>query len=411
MSKPYLMRAMAVFGLLAVLMACPAFGEKQDGMGGIKLGALTIFPSLVTEARYNSNIYFVPEEEVDRLRLGTNEMESDFIINVSPDILFDVSVTSFNFQFGYNFYGDIYTGFDDEESKHDELNASNHQFRTKLSYDSPVGFFIGLKDAFLVQEAFTESDEYVDYLMGDQLHNDGTVTIGYKRPPEENVYFGVSYRNIWDKYQEEDFDIFDRMGHLGMVDLKLKFFPRTAIVVDLEGGTYRNPEEPDYNVLLYQGVAGLVGQITNHLQLTAKGGFGVWDYAINEDYRNFLASGEIAFVWPPDVKVAAGYDHRIVDATDTNFRVTDEFYLKYGHRFLNRFKLDLLGSYMLNSYSRPYEREETFLQGKLDFTTRILYWFYIGVGYNLERKVIDPGEQTESYIMRHIGLLKLIAGF
>ena len=194
-------------------------------------------------------------------------------------------------------------------------------------------------------------------------------------------------------------------------DFRLKFFPRTAFVVEGVGGLIQSPNDEDFQVLLYYGLAGVVGQITNHIQIKAKGGFGVWDYQILEDYRNFLAQGEFALVWEPTIRVAVGYERRVVDATDTNFRATDEVYLEYNHAFVNRFYLSLRGAYAWNDFSKPYNRDEEFLQGNLEFTTRILYWFYIGAGYNLERKLVQPGENDEYDVIRHIGMLKLTAKF
>ena len=121
-------------GAIALLMSIPAAAQERSGLGGVKLGVLTIFPTLTVSARYNDNIYFVPTDTEDRSRLDTEDKESDFIINVTPDVLFDITAGTFNFQLGYNFYGDIYTGFDDTEKKHDELNAINHSGRARLAY-------------------------------------------------------------------------------------------------------------------------------------------------------------------------------------------------------------------------------------------------------------------------------------
>jgi len=395
--------------LFFLLFPAGALAEEEES-GGIRLGALTIHPSLTTAMRYEDNIYFVPDDyepgpdsEIPR------DKESDFILNIRPDLLLGVYLTNFKFNVGYNLYGDVYTGYDDPEEIHNELNAINHSFRGLVSYTAPVGFFINIRDGFVVQEALAESEEFVDYVRGEQKHNDGTATVGYRRLPNDSVYIGVSYRNITDLYDVEKFDIYNRMAHLVMLDLRLKFFPKTAWVVEGSGGTIRNPNETDLNVLIYSAMTGLVGQVTRHIQITVKGGFGVWNYAVNDDYKNFLAKGEIALVWPSQTRISAGYDHRVTDATDTNFFVTDEFYLRFQRLFFQRLMVGVKGSYQDNEFSTPVDRKEKFLQVGADLNLRILYWLYAGTGYARDMKTVDTGD--ESNISRNIAYIKLMAKF
>jgi hypothetical protein len=410
MTKNAWIRAAIAVGIV-VLAACPGLAQQFGEAGGIKLGVLTIYPSLATALRYDSNIYFAPLDKGDQRRLSTPGKESDFILNLVPDLLFDVTAGTFNFRAGYNYYGDLYAGFDDPLKEHARLNASNHTIRMGLDYTAPVGFFIGAKDSFLFQEVFTTSDQYVDYLPGDQKHNDGTISLGYRRPPGDTISLTLSYRNLWDAYDEEEFRIYNRMDHIARAELLMKFFPRTAVVIEGTGQALRNPNTPDFDAMTYAGMAGVVGQITNHIQIKLKGGFAVWDFVAGDDYRNFLASGEFALVWPPATRVAIGYDRSVQDATDTNFRATDDIHLNYQQVFADRFGLQVGGAYLMSYYSRPREREERFLTADLDFTTRVLYWFYIGLGYEFQRKLLEPGKSAEAEVQRHIGMLKFQAKF
>ena len=405
------MRTAALVVGIAVLVTSPAAAEGFGEVGGIKFGALTIFPSLSTGIRYDSNIYFSPDKTADQRRLNTPGKESDFILNVSPDVQFDVTTGGFNAQLGYTFYGDIFAGYDDPAKMHQRLNAANHTFRGEVGYTAPIGFLVDVKDQFLLQEEFTNSNVYVDYLPGRQKHNDGTFTIGYNRPPDGTVYVTAAYRNLYDDFDKRSFEKYDRVDHFLDLILHLKFFPRTAVVLEATGGALRHPHDADFNALVYYGMAGVQGQITNHIELRLKGGFAVWDFVKFDDYRQFIATGEVAFIWPPATRVAVGYDRYVEPGSDTNFRATDEIHLTYEQVFNDRFGLDSGISYMFNFYSRPKKVDEQYLNAHVDLTTRLLYWFYLGVGYDLQYKMVEPGRSTEADITRHTAMVKVQAKF
>ncbi|MDP8257628.1 MAG: hypothetical protein P9M14_17915 [Candidatus Alcyoniella australis] len=392
--------------LVALVCFCPA--ANADLTQGIRLGAMTLAPSVQLAMRFSDNVYFVPQDfkPIDETVVPQSK-ESDMILNAVAGLKLATAVPSFDAELGYELYNDYYMGMDDPNEGHDKLNAVNHTISGGLGYQAPVGLFLRLTDSFLIQQAFTQSEQFVDYLQGEQNHNEGRLFLGYRQGPYSNLYLHGVYTNTWDTYRRRD--IYDRMIHRGEMEFRFKFLPRTALLVNGGGGMSNNPNFPDFNATMYYGTGGIRGQITEYLLLTVLGGYAMYDFAANENYQNYLAKAELGAQWGMTTKAALGYDHRVAFATDTNFFVTDEIYLRFNRLWFSRLISTLWASYQINGFSEPVSRDETFIQGRADLTYKILFWLYAGAGYSFEEKVqADPADFTT---IRHVGTLRAIVKF
>lgn len=376
-------------------MATPAHAQQQTD--GIRFGAFSIHPSLFTALRYNDNVYFVPNDyRPEDERSIPQSIESDFVFNVVPAINFDVSVPSFRINTGYRFYNDNYLGTDDPDNRHDDLNASNHTFSGLMDYNAPFGLMFGASDNYTIMETYEETDQFVDYLKGNQVHNDARGWLGFRYGLYDNIYFKTTYTNLIDQY--EKFEEFDKMGQYVDGELRFKFFPRTAVVAQGGYGIVDYEQIQDFDSTTFYGLGGLQGQITTHLLLTAKGGWQVADYQNGDDFAGYLANGELTAIFAGDTRWTFGYRRFFRDAANTNYYTSHEGYTRLGRLWASRLNTTAFFSYQYNDFSEPNPRHEDFMQGHADITYRMVYWLYLGGGYRLEYRIYDDDLIKETSI-------------
>ncbi|MDP8222708.1 MAG: hypothetical protein P9L99_05055 [Candidatus Lernaella stagnicola] len=385
----------ALWGALFVvlLLAGPAWAQQETD--GIRFGAFSIHPSLFSALRYNDNVYFVrndyqPEDE----RSIPQSIEGDFVLNVAPSIYFDVTVPTFQTRVGYRFYNDNYLGYDDPDNRHDDLNASNHTFSGLIDYNAPFGLMIGAKDDYTIMETYEETEQFVDYLRGEQIHNDARGWLGFRYGMYDNIYFKSTYIHLLDEYNT--YEEYNKTSQYVDGELRLKFFPRTAVVTQGGYGMVDYEQIQAFDSTAWYAMGGLQGQITSHLLMMAKGGWQTADYQENDDFTGWLAQGELTAIFLGNTQWTFGYRRFFRDAANTNYYTSHEGYTRFARLWGSRFNTDAYVSYQYNDFSAPNERHEDFIQGTLDLSYRLVYWLYVGGGYRLEHRVYDDDEVRET---------------
>jgi len=398
-----------LFCTLLIVLCAAGPSLAQDLTDGIRFGAFSIHPSLYTAMRYNDNVYFVPNNyQPENERAVPQDIESDFILNVVPAIMFNLGLPTFKARTGYRFYNDTYLGTDDPDNRHDDLNATNHTFSGLLDYNAPFGLMVGASDAYSILETYEDTQQFIDYLRGNQIHNDARGWIGFRHGPYDSIYFRATYTNLLDEYDE--YEEFNKMGQFGDGDLRLKFFPRTALVFQGGYGTIDYDSIQAYDSTSYYGMAGLQGQITAHLAATVKGGWAMADYQENDDMATWIANAELTAMFAAETRLTVGYRRFFRDAADTNYYTSHEGYLGFSRLWGSRLMTSAYGSYQYNDFSEPLSRHEDFMQASVDLTYRFVYWLYFGGGYKLENRVFDDDNVNETST-RNVGLVHLRAQF
>jgi hypothetical protein len=389
-------RPLYVFALLALVatLAAPAHAQQQE-TDGVRFGAFSIHPSLFTAMRYNDNVYFVANDyQPEDNRSIPQSVESDFVLNVTPAIFFDISVPTFQTRIGYRFYNDTYLGYDDPDNRHDELNASNHTFSGLLDYNAPFGLMIGASDDYTIMETYEETDQFVDYLKGSQIHNDARGWLGFKYGMYDNIYFKTTYTNLIDEY--DNFQEFDKTSHYVDGELRLKFFPRTAVVAQGGYGIIDYAQIQAFDSTNWYALGGVQGQITSHLLTTLKGGWTMAEYQENDNFAGWLANAELTAIFAGGTQWAFGYNRFFRDATNTNYYTSHEGYTRFGRLWGSRLNTQAYASYQYNDFSEPSARHEDFIQGNVSIDYRFVYWLFIGGSYRLEHRVFDDEEVDET---------------
>jgi len=376
---------------------------------GIKFGSFSIHPSIVTGMRYVDNIYFVPTN-YRPLNKGSvpQGVESDFVFNVTPTVLLRLQVPTFKAQASYELYNDDYLGYDDPQHRHTKLNAYNHTFSELIDYQAPVGVFLTLDDKYLIQRAYEETTVYVDFIQGNQRHNEGHAILGYKHGPDENFYFAGKYTNVYDQYDQ--FGQFNRRAWYGDGDLRIKFLPLTAFVLQGGYGQIAYPNMASKAATVFYGEGGLAGQLTSHLKIILKGGYQESDYTQFDSYKGPIGQAEFGAFWEENTQATVGYMRQVLDSSTTNFYVSDDIYLRLYHLWAERLGTEGTASYQFNKFSRPTSSNQNFLDLKIELTFRMIYWLYLGGGYQYD-SIWLKSESTSNVTTRNIEFLKITAKF
>ncbi len=373
------MRAALFFMVLNLSAVAAAYEETE----GIRFGFFSVHPSVYSALRYNDNIYFVAD---DFTPTGPGEVpqqkETDLVVNLQPAVAMRIKTPRLNLEAGYRFYNDHYLGYDDPDDRHAKLDSSNHTFNGLMKYEAPVGLFMSVDDTFVDQQAFEESEDYIDQIRGDQQHNEAHGVMGLKRGPENNFYLAGGYTLIDDRY--EKVDDYDRQAWSADGDLRLKFLPRTALL--FLGGygevSYPNLEGFDSNMTYYMG--GFGGQITNVIHLRLMGGFQQNEYMEEESFEGPVGLGEISAIWGSETNITLGVRRRILDSSTTNYYTSDEVFLRFYRLWFQRLTTEGFASYQSNEFSEPFAHTENFVQFKFDAMLRMIFWMHVGGGYQYD---------------------------
>ncbi len=373
---------------VVVTTAMSAYAQDQEPVNGIRFGAFSIHPDLYTALRYNDNVWFEPNNyRPANPRSIPQSIESDFVFNVTPSINFNIDASTFHMSASYRFYNDTYLGFDDPNHQHHLLDGSNHTVGGVIDYTAPFGLMVGGSDTFEKFEMYEQTGQFIDYVRGEQSHNDGRGWLGFKTGPYESIYFNAMYTNLIDKY--EFFPGYNKTTQYLDGEFRLKFFPLTAFV--MQGGynfvTHETFHAADSRA--WYADAGIQGAITSMFLLTLKGGYTQADFVTPPGYKTYLATCELTFLFPGQAKLLLGYHHILLPGVDTNYVETQQGVLDFSKTWFSKLSTELVVTYNYNNYSDPVPRLENLILGTFDLTYRIVYWLYGGLGYELDYQILD----------------------
>ncbi len=407
--KPFVL--IVALAALGALLAAPA--RAQEPTDGIRFGAFSIHPSLYAALRFNDNIYFLPYgyRPLNQQSIPQS-IESDFIFNVVPAVTFDINVPSFHMQAGYRFYNDSYLHYDDPNREHQLLDGNNHNVNGLVDYNAPFGFMIGASDVWSKIGIYEYTGQYVDYLRGEQYHNDGRAWIGGRAGPWDNIYFKATAIDLIDKYAR--FPQYNKNSEIADGQLRFKFYPETAFVIEGEYGLVDHVRLKQFNSSnVCWAQSGLQGDLTTFLIASFKGGYSTAHYDVNPSYTTWRAVAELTWVFPGQTQWLMGYRHFAADGVDTHFIETHQGVTTFSTIWNSKLKTSFGGTYNYNLYSEPDDRHEILVVANADITYRLVYWLYMGIGYELEYQIlhyVTPALAATTAV-RNTGILHMEAKF
>lgn len=184
----------------------------------------------------------------------------------------------------------------------------------------------------------------------------------------------------------------------GSAELKWKFLPRTAAVLDA-GYFARLPNEPALSAEVsgLRTQAGVTGLMSPRVAGTIKGGYGrsFGDVAVN----TWLASAELEWLASETTSARVGYSHDLgVDpGSDVSVYLAHRAYLEGKVLLAGRFTAKVLGQLDARDYQTGAELSATLFRIEPSVEAEVTRWLRVGVGYAYTDRGTDlDGEAVDT---------------
>jgi hypothetical protein len=198
----------------------------------------------------------------------------------------------------------------------------------------------------------------------------------------------------------------------GGLQAKLKFLPKTAVLVD---GSYdarryfsNTAESPPASILRVMG--GLAGLLTPHLTTTAKFGWAK-DFAVPDGASAFIAQAELNYQITDVINVKAGYQ-RSLDAVPIYGTARDDrIYAEAQAQLAGALSLRLFAAYDWLAYFNNSNRFDHALVIDFGPQYQVFPWFLVGVGYIYSSRDSNNNESASFNYHRNEAYVRLTVAY
>ncbi|MBN1102780.1 MAG: outer membrane beta-barrel protein [Deltaproteobacteria bacterium] len=390
---------------LILFLSLAVDAQAQQG-GKLKVGRLTIIPSLGLQEEYNDNIYYasgIPNNP-------TELEESDWITHVMPGILFDYTLDG---------RGSVWLGYQGDlayYNDNDNNDWKNHRAFFGLDYQAPSGLIVGIDNTYVDTSDPLGSDN--QYKLGlpqtDRWSNALRTRLGWNFSDRFKVlgyynYYKQDYDLLTDYSQDYDYN----EGGLG---LQMKVMPKTwAFVRYLYGSRdyYTHPagfgvnESNDADFEWHRAEAGLTWDTGAKWRGELNLGYQWKSYENALDPRGLLYDDRDTWVAATQVSYEATSTTTLIFRLGRAVRDTggdsNEYYDDTGvgigltQILFTKFTLNAGAGYSKNEYNlplvNPRDQDNYLFNVGLDYA--IQDWLTAGIGYDYMRK--DSNYNTDEY--------------
>lgn len=195
-----------------------------------------------------------------------------------------------------------------------------------------------------------------------------------------------------------------RTAGVGLASFKWKFFPKTALVADVEVDKFNwkfNEDNvsstdvaaaPKSDGWSLRGTGGVRGRITEKVTLRAVAGYGYGGYQDSElDMSGFpeslLLSEELEYVPIEGQTIALGYSKDFQDVVSTTFDNYNQVYGRYSGKFREKLGVDAAIAYRRDHYQGTVDATDATLRPKLDLSYDATKFLKVKGGVNWVRRV------------------------
>ncbi len=409
-------RRVATMATIAALLfvAAPALGQQppvgyvqsnqglqpqNDGAGvrlrpqrerGIKLGNFRLWPSLLIEARWDSNVFQQAPEETPTNAPIMRIVPGLALSNPEPD--------KFGLTFGVETDVRLFLS-GDETLKSMQNFGAKADLKLDIMPKAPVSFTI--YDAFrrsLVNPNFSTSNSY------NQNFNNVGATLNI-HPGAGALNIGLTYGFVFNKF--DDFTEGNYLYHDAKLSATWRFYPKTVAFFEADA-QFRQWDEasrsglPNVNSKPLRIVLGLNGYFTKKIAALAKIGYGNSFHEDGPSYNNVLAQAEIVYKPIPTILLATGYARDFSESFYGNFYSEDRAYLRTQFDIVQRVVIDAGAAFHYLSYPefdpgklRPgtqvssTTRRDKAVSGNISVSVDIVRWIGLTVGYEVRSVFTD----------------------
>jgi len=324
-----------------VLAAALLGGIARAEGPGIKLGdRLVLHPGIAAEVRWDSNIYF-------ELTNPTNA----FILRVLPTLDLATRPPQRGGDAPHTIDFRLHLGADYNEFLTGDSSISRHR-----SVGIQAGMALTIMPNHPVQ--FTIYDNYVRTsqppYFGEPFNIDRDTNEAGVRlrvaPGGGRLQLDVAYAFGIDFFETQQFKDLDVMYHRASLRLAWKFFPKTALYIDVSEQPYIYPHPGSVNhpnSYPLRAVAGLIGLLTAKLSFNLWIGYGNGFYATTMAYNANpnTAVGGLTLTWKPTVLSTGslGYRHDFTNALLGEYYDLDSAFISWSQlmwRFIGSLRLE-----------------------------------------------------------------------
>jgi hypothetical protein len=338
-----------ILWLLALCAPLTAFGQLSlpdlAGQRGIHAGAFQFWPRLVLQGGYDSNVFYVADEDVSEAITAPMLLVTPGLRIENPQfkdihLILDAAGT-------YRQYFSGNSLVDDNQSNFGADIKAGAEFypRRMASLD--------LFDTFVHR---VDTPNYSTSKTFNRIANRAGVKVAvHPGGFEGRKAFEVALEYNYDIDRYLDYDTLGQDQHSANLMAYWKFFPKTALLLDVdfalrsweEGAAVQGRTES----MPLRVNMGLDGFVTKKIAVTLTGGYGQGFYESGEDYQSFLADVSVTYSPLSTTILTVGYERDFVDSFYANYYVFDRFYFEGAQRLWDRLDLKVKAGYHLLNFS------------------------------------------------------------
>jgi hypothetical protein len=373
----------------------PGIRLRTERIRGIRAGKFIIWPSLMIEGRYDSNVFQEDAQE--------NPTASP-VLRILPG--FAITNTNANkFALSLGLQSDVRLYLTENKTVRELRDFGvKTDLRVDILPKGPVT--VSIIDVFRRE---LETPNYSTSQTFDQNFNKAGIRVGiHPGGGALNIELGYAYAfNLFEDFPDSDFAIDDFQFHEFELMASWRFYPKTAMFISANGKLRTwNGSKAAKEIYIdsnpFRVYAGLNGFFTKKLAALLKVGYGHSFHDSGESYEHVVGHAEVAYKITRTTLLAVGYSRDFVDSFYANFYTDNHIYLRFNTRILRRLGIQLNAGYHLIDYARfdpvdqglavqvrNKERRDQGLNVHAQISFDITRWIGVSVGYELRSVMTD----------------------
>ncbi len=367
---------------------------------GIKAGNFLIWPSLILEGRYDTNLFLDGDTE------GEGPKDAP-VLRVMPG--FAVSNPNPR-KYALTLAADadlrVYLSGDTQLTDLTNVGARG-DFKLEVLPRGPV--------SVTVQNIFRRV-LYPASISLDRTYNNNNNRAGAKlniHPGGGALDIGLGYlyvANFFDDYSDGNW-----MSHDVMFRTTWRFYPKTIAFLEATASIRDWDHEAEFDGFYVDNMnlrtyLGLSGFITKKLATIVKAGYGNSFHDAGPSFEHVVAQGELSYKFSSSVLMAAGFLRDYRPAYYSNWFVENRTYFRTQLRFARRVSVDLAAAYSLVDYAEfdpeasdpelnqedvnrlfvsHKERRDQHIRGHVNVSFDITRWIGMSLGYEVRANLTN----------------------
>jgi hypothetical protein len=375
-------------------------GGFADGAGvrlrtekkrGIKAGDFLLWPSLVMEGRWDSNLFQADKED------GAGPISTP-VLRIIPGIgVSNPNPGKVSVNFGAE--TDIRLYLSDDKRVTEQRNfAAKADLRLDILPKSPVSFTVF--DSFrrtLHTRNFASLESY-------NMNTNRAGAILSVHPGGRALDMSLGYAFSFNKF--DDFEKFDSNFQELKFLTSWRFYPKTLALLEVTGqlrdwntgsdeGNFAVNDKSFVDSKPLRAMVGLNGFISKRVAALLKVGYGHSFHNDGPDFEHVIGHGELAFKLTTNFLVAVGIQRDFEDSFYGNYYVENRSYLRLQARIAQRVGIELYADYRLVDFAEydpaipgvfisHVERRDQPVSGHAKVDVDITRWIGLSLGYEIE---------------------------